>query len=151
MERCGYEKATRYIHMIFKKTGVCWSELLHLLYWDPTHFLAIDSMHNLLLGLTQFQFRDLIIIDKQENQDLCKSLAPALKPADPAELDKGKKILRNSPTEAALSRLCTPVLLALLEECDVVGSLESSQKHPRKKDMVHLLMVRYLQLTLYTN
>ena len=130
--------------MIFKETGVRWSELLRLLYWDPTRFLAIDGMHNLLLGLTQFQFRHLIVIDKQENQDLRKSLAPALKPADPAELDKGKKVLRNSPTEAALSRLRAPVLLALLEECDVVGSLGSPQKHPRKKDMVHLLMVRYI-------
>ena len=137
--------------MIFKETGVCWSKLLHLPYWDPTRFLAIDGMHNLLLGLTQFQFRDLIVIDKQENQDLHKSLAPALKPADPAELDKGKKVLRNSPMEAALSCLRAPVLLVLLEECDMVGSLGSPQKRPRKKDMVHLLMVRYLQLTLYTN
>ncbi|KAF8832982.1 hypothetical protein BDN67DRAFT_870775, partial [Paxillus ammoniavirescens] len=41
---------------IFKETGVWWSELLRLLYWDPTHFLAIDGMHNLFLGLVQFHF-----------------------------------------------------------------------------------------------
>jgi hypothetical protein len=137
--------------MVFKETGVRWSELLRLPYWDPTRFLAIDGMHNLLLGLTQFQFRDLIVIDKQENQDLRKSLAPVLKPADPAELDKGRKILRNGPTEAALSRLHAPVLLALVDECDAMGSLGSPQKRSRKKDMIHILTVSSLQLTLYTN
>ena len=106
--------------MIFKETGVCWSELLHLPYWGPTHFLAIDGMHNLLLRLTQFQFRDLIIIDKQENQNLHISLALGPKPADPAELDKGRKIQRNRPMEAALSCLCVPVSLMLLEECNTM-------------------------------
>ena len=136
---------------IFKEMGVCWSELLRLPYWDPTRFLAIDGMHNLLLGLTQFQFRDLIVIDQQENQNLRTSLALVPKPADPAELDKGRKILRNRPTEAALSRLCAPVLLALLEECDAMESLGSPQKRPRKNDMIRLLMVSYSQLTLHTS
>ena len=36
---------------IFKEMGVCWSELIHLPYWDPTHLLAINEMNNLLLGL----------------------------------------------------------------------------------------------------
>ena len=137
--------------MIFKETGVHWSELLCLLYWDLTCFLAIDSMHNLLLRLTQFQFRDLIIIDKQENQDLHISLAPVPKPTDPAELDKGRKILRNRPTEAVLSRLCVPILLTPLEECNTIESLGSLQKRPRKKDMICLLMVSCLQFTLHTN
>ncbi|KIJ60184.1 hypothetical protein HYDPIDRAFT_71193, partial [Hydnomerulius pinastri MD-312] len=48
----------------FKETGVRWSELLRLPYWDPTRFLVIDGMHNLFLGLVQFHFRDLIVIDK---------------------------------------------------------------------------------------
>jgi len=38
---------------IFKKTGVCWSKLLHLPYWDPTGFLAMDGMHNILLALLE--------------------------------------------------------------------------------------------------
>ena len=112
---------------------MCWSELLCLPYWDLTRFLAIDGMHNLLLGLTQFQFRDLIVIDKQENQNLRTFLAPVPKPTDPAELDKGRKILRNRPMEAALSRLRVPILLALLEECDAMESLGSPQKCPRTK------------------
>ncbi|KIK78951.1 hypothetical protein PAXRUDRAFT_162628, partial [Paxillus rubicundulus Ve08.2h10] len=45
---------------IFKETGVQWSELLRLPYWDPTRFLAIDGMHDLFLGLVQFHFRDLL-------------------------------------------------------------------------------------------
>lgn len=35
----------------FKATGIRWSELLRLPYWDPTKFVAIDSMHCFYLGL----------------------------------------------------------------------------------------------------
>ena len=52
--------------------------------------------------------------------------------------------------EAVLSCLHVPVLLALLEECDVMESLGSPQKCSRKNDMIHLLMVSYSQLTLHT-
>lgn len=36
---------------IFEATGVRWSELLRLSYWDPTSYTAIDSMHCFYLGL----------------------------------------------------------------------------------------------------
>jgi hypothetical protein len=39
---------------IFKKTGVQWSELLRLPYWDPTRFVAVDPMHNLFLSMIQY-------------------------------------------------------------------------------------------------
>ncbi|KAG2047882.1 hypothetical protein BDR06DRAFT_827189, partial [Suillus hirtellus] len=35
---------------LFKQYGVRWSVLLWLPYWDPTRFIMIDGMHNLLLG-----------------------------------------------------------------------------------------------------
>jgi hypothetical protein len=47
---------------VFKETGVQWSELLCLPYWDPTRCVVVDGMHNLFLGLVQFHFRDLIVI-----------------------------------------------------------------------------------------
>ena len=71
------------------------------------------------------------------------------KPADPAKLDKGRNILRNNPTVVALNCLHAPVLLALLDESNAQGPLESLQKQPTKKDMVHMLMVSYLPLMLY--
>ncbi|RDX39658.1 hypothetical protein OH76DRAFT_1328342, partial [Lentinus brumalis] len=33
-----------------KATGVRWTELLRLPYWDPTRYTLVDSMHNLFLG-----------------------------------------------------------------------------------------------------
>jgi len=36
---------------IFKSTGLRWSELLRLPYFDPTRFIVVDAMHNLFLGL----------------------------------------------------------------------------------------------------
>ncbi|EJD37860.1 hypothetical protein AURDEDRAFT_72787 [Auricularia subglabra TFB-10046 SS5] len=35
------------------QTGVGWSELFRLPYWDPTRFFVVDGMHNLFLGLIQ--------------------------------------------------------------------------------------------------
>jgi hypothetical protein len=83
-------------------------------------------MHNLFLGLAQFQFRNLIVIDKQENRTLSGSQAPVHKPADQTQVKKGRKILRGNPMEAALTHLQAPVLCALLEEQNLLRGLESS-------------------------
>ena len=128
---------------IFKEAGIRWSELLRLPYWDPIRFLAIDGMHNLFLGLAQFQFRNLIVIDKQENQTLSRSQAPVHKPADQTQVEKGRKILRGNPMEAALTRLQAPVLCALLEEQNSLRGLESSRKRPTKKVMARMLLVSH--------
>ncbi|EXX50690.1 hypothetical protein RirG_268450 [Rhizophagus irregularis DAOM 197198w] len=37
-----------------KTTGVRWSELLRLLYFDPIQFLSIDPMHCLFLGIAKW-------------------------------------------------------------------------------------------------
>lgn len=44
---------------IFEDHGVRWSELLRLPYWDPIRFTAIDSMHNLYLGLLKDHCREI--------------------------------------------------------------------------------------------
>ncbi|KJA18107.1 hypothetical protein HYPSUDRAFT_107459, partial [Hypholoma sublateritium FD-334 SS-4] len=41
---------------IFKETGIRWSELLRLPYFDPSRFVVIDAMHNLFLGLIKEHF-----------------------------------------------------------------------------------------------
>jgi len=38
---------------LYQESGVRWSELLRLPYWDPTKFLLVDSMHCFFLGLFQ--------------------------------------------------------------------------------------------------
>jgi hypothetical protein len=47
---------------VFARTGVRWSELLRLPYWDPTRAVVVDGMHNLFLGLVQFHVRSVLQI-----------------------------------------------------------------------------------------
>lgn len=44
---------------LFAETGIRWTELLRLPYWNPINFTVIDSMHNLYLGLVQTHCRDI--------------------------------------------------------------------------------------------
>ncbi|KJA21910.1 hypothetical protein HYPSUDRAFT_139897 [Hypholoma sublateritium FD-334 SS-4] len=61
---------------IFKETGIRWSELLRLPYFDPSRFVVVDAMHNLFLGLIKEHFEILGIRDPEDEkkQDrLCTS------------------------------------------------------------------------------
>ena len=55
----------------FAQTGVRWSELLCLPYFDPTRFVVIDTMHNLFLSLINKHFQDIlgIRLEKDLEQD----------------------------------------------------------------------------------
>ncbi|THV01678.1 hypothetical protein K435DRAFT_654794 [Dendrothele bispora CBS 962.96] len=44
---------------IFKRTGIRWSELLNLPYWNPVHFTVIDSMHCFYLRILRCHCRDI--------------------------------------------------------------------------------------------
>ncbi|KAF9487107.1 hypothetical protein BDN71DRAFT_1485381 [Pleurotus eryngii] len=44
---------------ILTQTGIRWSELLRLPYWNPILFTVVDSMHNLYLGLYQAHCREI--------------------------------------------------------------------------------------------
>ncbi|KAF8591608.1 hypothetical protein K439DRAFT_1302850, partial [Ramaria rubella] len=44
--------------MLFSEHGICWSELWHLPYWDPTWQLVVDSMHCILERVVQGHVRD---------------------------------------------------------------------------------------------
>jgi hypothetical protein len=54
---------------IFAQTGVRWSELLCLPYFDPTRFVVIDAMHNLFLGLINRHFQDILGIRLEKDPD----------------------------------------------------------------------------------
>jgi hypothetical protein len=45
---------------LLQQTGMRWTELWRLPYWDPTSMLCVDSMHCLLEGLAQQHFRDIL-------------------------------------------------------------------------------------------
>ena len=44
-------------------SGVRWSELLRLPYFDPTRFIVVDAMHNLFLGLIKTHITQILGID----------------------------------------------------------------------------------------
>ncbi len=48
---------------IFDVTGLRWSELLRLDYWDPTRFALIDTMHNLFLGELRHHVMEVFRLD----------------------------------------------------------------------------------------
>jgi hypothetical protein len=48
---------------IEERSGVYWSELLRLPYWNPILFTVVDTMHNLYLGLLENHCRDVWGID----------------------------------------------------------------------------------------
>lgn len=50
---------------IFHMSGVRYSELWRLPYWDPTRQLVVDPMHNLLLGITENHFRNVLRLTKR--------------------------------------------------------------------------------------
>ncbi|OSD00157.1 hypothetical protein PYCCODRAFT_1371822 [Trametes coccinea BRFM310] len=60
------EAATAWLHanstaereQLFKTTGIRYTELLRLPYWNPVLYVVIDSMHNLYLGILQRHIRD---------------------------------------------------------------------------------------------
>ncbi|PBL04487.1 hypothetical protein ARMGADRAFT_892202, partial [Armillaria gallica] len=45
---------------VFCSTGLCWSELLHLKYFNITQFVVVDTMHNLFLGLIKEHFKGVL-------------------------------------------------------------------------------------------
>ncbi|KAI6003498.1 hypothetical protein F5J12DRAFT_722586, partial [Pisolithus orientalis] len=61
---------------IFKDYGVCYSELWHLPYWDPTCQLIIDSMHCILEGLVQHHVCSLLGLTT-ETSSTVHSIIPA--------------------------------------------------------------------------
>ena len=54
---------------IFAQTGIRWSELLRLPYFDPTRFVVVDVMHNLFLGLINKHFQDILGIRLEKDLD----------------------------------------------------------------------------------
>ena len=51
---------------IFDESGLRWSELLHLPYFDPTQFVVINAMHNLFLGLIKEHFINILGIQVEK-------------------------------------------------------------------------------------
>ena len=61
---------------VVDKTGVRWSELLRLPYFNPAQFVVVDPMHNLLLGLIHEHFTGILGLslpaDKDQNSPVLR-------------------------------------------------------------------------------
>ena len=55
---------------VFNASGLRWSELLRLPYFDPTRFVVVDAMHNLFLGLIQEHFQGILGIRLAKDSDV---------------------------------------------------------------------------------
>ena len=85
-------------------------------------------MHNPFLGLVQFHFRDLIVIDKPANQEGCKRNAAPTKPINPKELGIGRTLLKSGGSASSLNCLRLPILKKLLEECGKDDALDPKKR-----------------------
>ena len=59
---------------VFASSGVTWSALLRLPYFDPTRFVVIDAMHNLFLGLIKEHFQNILGIGLDKDKEIRSAL-----------------------------------------------------------------------------
>jgi hypothetical protein len=74
---------------VAEQSGVCWSELLRLPYFDVSRCVVVDSMHNLFLGLIKTHFMKILGIDLSKYRE-----APILEislSATPSTFTKNEK------------------------------------------------------------
>jgi len=64
-----FRRAGSAAESIVATTGIRWSELLRLPYFDPSRFVVVDAMHNLLLGLIHEHFTGILGIQLQPDKE----------------------------------------------------------------------------------
>ena len=102
---------------IFQRTGVRWSVLLDLPYWDPTKHVVVDAMHNLFLNLVKHHCREILQIDLVGDIKDEESVSVAT----PEEMVAARKIWADgAKSKNRLRRIKVPALLALCTENNVV-------------------------------
>ena len=98
---------------IFKETGVRWSELLRLPYWDPTRFVIVDAMHNLFLGLVKHHIETVLGVREAGKPNKRADCPLATKD----ELLAARKVLsKGLKKKSDLKKVKKPALLGLCAE-----------------------------------
>lgn len=98
----------------FTKTGIQWSELLRLPYWDPTKFAVMDSMHNLFLNNIHNHCR--YIWNMNESSRPYKNMSPHSKDKQKEWIDAIAAKLRSSkPSAKALKKARRTYLEAFVQ------------------------------------
>ena len=116
---------------LFAQTGVRWSPFWKLDYYDPTQMGAVDTMHNLFLGLVQFHVREVLGIEEVQADASC--------PVTEKEINGTKHALATLNTKA-LAGVCIPVLRELCTQ----NGINLGAKKKCKKNLVQILKVGHL-------
>jgi hypothetical protein len=103
-------------------SGVRYSELFRLPYWDPTRQVVIDIMHNLFLGIIKRHY--MVVFGMADESNGKKGGAHLYKEPNPNKFRKGRRLLNirdESSTQAEALRVnCTWAdLFGLSAECGV--------------------------------
>jgi hypothetical protein len=117
---------------LFAQTGVRWSPFWKLDYYDPTTMVAVDTMHNLFLGLVQFHVREVLGIEDAQ--------AEKHRPVTDKEMNDAKRALATLNTKA-LDRVRIPVLRELCTQNRIDLGVKKKEK---KKNLVQMLTVGHL-------
>lgn len=122
---------------VFDQTGVFWTPLMRLGYWDPTKDLILDVMHNQFLGLAREHCRIIWGMDVQveggDGTGVCLKHVPSRSEMMTAWGAIRSPINRNQK----LNKLGKDVLWALCVECEITERLPPK---PVKAAMIAQLM-----------
>jgi hypothetical protein len=122
---------------IFQTTGVRWSELLELPYWDPTKHVVVDAMHNLFLNLVKHHCREILQIDLVGDMKDEESISVAT----PEEMVAARKAwVKDDKTKNQLRRVKVAALLALCIENNVVLPRASPRRRLLKSQIIDALL-----------
>ena len=117
---------------LFAQTGIRWSPFWKLDYYNPTRMGAMDTMHNLFLGLVQFHMQEVLGIDDAQTEEHRLAMDK--------EMNDAKHALATLNTKA-LDRVRIPILREL---CAQNGIDLGVNKKLKKKNLVQMLTVGYL-------
>jgi len=141
---------------VVKTTGVRWTVLLQLPYFDPSRFVVVDAMHNLFLGLIEEHFHILgIRLDEPADKEI--DISDLITPASFSDLSAAEqKLMRRlirlleQPLHLPLDtpeghqfyekKIMTCQLNCLRRACELLGT-NLELKYPNQK--VH--KIHYVQ------
>ena len=117
---------------VFAASGLRWSELLRLPYFDSSHFVVINAMHNLFLGRIQGHFQGILGIRlvKDSNSDFGPVINITL-------ADNNLKDAERKSLSKALNWLTSPMNQDL-------ASNAGMEKWMKKLSNVHLEALNFL-------
>ncbi|KAI9060067.1 hypothetical protein FKP32DRAFT_1578785 [Trametes sanguinea] len=113
-------ESTHERELLFKRTGIRYTELLRLPYWNPILYVVVDTMHNLYLGLIKRHIRDIwgMTTEKDDGDALGSRIDTAPPRPTDEDMSAGLDALLYG-SDKALSRCKKAVLFHLCADRDL--------------------------------